>query len=134
MSVPSTLARLMADRDSGRLADLCAENDVDLLVLFGSARHDAARAHDIDVAYSARHGAAPRELDVVNALGAAYGDDLDIMSLDRAGVVARYEALCRGEVLVQLTAGKFALSQMAAFSEYCDTQKFRDLELARLAR
>lgn len=134
MTPHATLERLLADRASGRLAELCAEHEVDLLVLFGSARRDPAAAEDVDVAYSFRHGTVGVDLAVVNALGEVYGDALDIMPLDRAGPVARYAALGGGEVLIELTEHKFALSQMAAFREYCDTQRFRDTLLEVLAR
>ncbi|NNG19204.1 hypothetical protein HJ590_06340 [Naumannella sp. ID2617S] len=133
-SVPDVVRRLRADRDNGRLADLCAAHRVDLLVLFGSAREAAEQAQDVDVAYSFQHGAEPDDLAVVNALGEAYGDLLDIMPLDRAGSVARYAALGGGEVLVELTDQKFALQQMAAFGQYVDTQRFRDLQLEALRR
>ena len=132
--VPETLRRLRADRDNGRLGELCARVGVDLLVLFGSARRDPERAGDIDVAYSFVHGLVGDDLAVVNALGEVYGDDLDIMPLDRAGPVAAYAALGGGEVLVQRTLDKFADRQMAAFGDYVDTQRFRDLQLEMMRR
>ncbi|GAB3623079.1 hypothetical protein GCM10027418_11610 [Mariniluteicoccus endophyticus] len=107
---------------------------VDLLVLFGSVRKRPGSAGDVDVAYSFRHGHAGHDLAVVNALGEAYGDSLDIMTLDRARVVARYAALGEGEVLAELTPQKFANSQTAAFGEYCDTQHFRDADLEAMQR
>lgn len=132
MTIRSVLDRLMADRESGRLAEQCAQLGVDLLVLFGSARRRPESAGDVDVAYSFRHGHPGDDLAVFNALGAEYGDLVDIMPLDQAGVVARYAALGEGEVLVELTPEKFANSQMAAFGEYCDTQHFRDADLEAL--
>lgn len=134
MSVARTLEQVLADRENGRLAELCAGLDIDLLVLFGSSRRDPQRAGDIDVAYSFIHGSRRPHLDVVNALGEQYGDYLDVLHLDRADPVARYAALGGGEVLVERTPEKFALSQIAAWGEYIDTQKFRDAELERLAR
>lgn len=130
--VATTLQRLVRDRDNGRLADLCRANEVDLLVLFGSVRQRPDTAQDVDIAYAFTHGTTGDDLAVVNALGEAYGDALDIMPLDRAGVVARYAALGGGEPLVELTEGTFANRQMAAFGEYCDTQKFRDAALELL--
>lgn len=133
-TVIETRDRLLADRSTGALAELCGRLGVDLLVLFGSVRRRPQTAGDVDVAYAFRHGYAGDELAVVNALGEAYGDALDIMPLDRAGVVARYAALGEGEVLVELTPQKFANSQMAAFGEFCDTQRFRDADLEALRR
>lgn len=134
MDVPSTLSRLRQDVASGELARLCAGVDVDLMVLFGSASTDAARAQDVDLAYSFRRDADPDDLAVVNALGEAYGDALDLMPLDRAGAVAAYAALGPGEVLVELTPQKFATRQMAAWRYFVDTQKFRDLQLEMMTR
>lgn len=127
--------RLRADAASGALAELCSDLGIDLLVLFGSALDDPASARDVDLAYGRRRGAAARpHLDVVNALAERYGDHIDVMSLDDAGSVARYEALHGIDVLVELTAGRYANAQMAAFGEYCDTQRFRDRALEALAR
>lgn len=116
------------------MAALCARVDVDLLVLFGSSRRRPETAGDVDLAYSFRRGVRGDDLAVVNALGEEYGDDLDLMPLDRAGAVARYAALGEGEVMVELTAEKFANSQMVAFGEFCDTAHWRAAELEMLAR
>lgn len=127
--------RLRADAASGALAELCSDLGIDLLVLFGSALADPATAHDVDLAYARRRGPAVRShLDVVNALGERYGDTVDTLSLDDAGSVARYEALHGIDVLVELTPGRYANAQMAAFGEYCDTQRFRDRALEALTR
>lgn len=107
---------------------------MDLLVLFGSARVDPETAGDVDVAYLFAHGVHGDELGLVNALGDRYGDHLDIMPLHRAGPVAAYAALGGGEVLAELTPQRFADRQMAAFGEYCDTQRFRDWELEMMSR
>lgn len=132
--VEETLKRLLEDRDSQHLEELCRQREVDLLVLFGSARRNPQTSGDVDVAYSFRHGVQGDDLAVINALGERYGDALDIMALDRAGSLARYQALGGGEVLVELTEGKFASQQMAAFGEFVDTQRFRDRVLESLAR
>lgn len=128
-TVESVAARLRADAASGVLASVCEPLGVDLLVLFGSARQTPGSAHDVDVAYSGvRYGEADH-LAVVNALEERYGDQFDVLALDRAGIVARFEALARGDVLVELTPGKFARRQMAAMGEFYDTQHLRDLAL-----
>ena len=131
----SVVERLRADEADGSLADLCVRLGVDLLVLFGSAVGDPSAAGDIDLAYGRlRGGPNASHLDVVNALGERYGDHVDVMSLDDAGSVARYEALHGVDVLVELTPGRYANAQMAAFGEYCDTQRFRDRALEVLTR
>ena len=127
--------RLRADEASGALAELCSDLGIDLLVLFGSAVDDPSTAGDIDLAYGwLRGGPNASHLDVVNALGERYGDRVDVMSLEDAGSVARYEALHGVDVLVELTPGRYANAQMTAFGEYCDTQRFRDRALEALTR
>lgn len=134
-SVPEVLAQVIADRDSGKLAQVCDELDVDLLVLFGSARTRPETAHDIDLAYSFRHGIDGDDLNVVMALIELYGNELiDAMPLDRAGVVAKYAALGGGDVLVELTPQKFARSQIAAFGQFHDTHHFREEQLRSMLR
>lgn len=134
MATPSsTLERLHHDAASGDLGRACAQVEVDLLVLFGSARVNPKQAHDVDLAYSFRSGKGD-ELAVVNMLGARYGDSLDLMPLDRAGSVARWAALSEGEMLVELTPSKFAVQSMLAFGMYCDTQWLRDRALVELQR
>lgn len=135
MATPSeTVRRLHADRDNGALEALCAEHDVDLLTLFGSARTRPDTAGDVDVAFSFLGGAKGDELDVINALLHRYGDVIDVMALDRAGAVASYSALCLGDVLVETTPDKFATRQIAAFQRYVDEGRYTDLRIEALRR
>ena len=131
--VPETLRRLKADRDNGELEALCDQLDVDLLTLFGSARRNPDSANDIDVAFSFRHGVDGDDLAVINALGERYGDLLDLMPLDRAESVARVQALSLGEVLVELTPGKFATLQIASYGIFQDEAPLRARILEMLA-
>lgn len=128
------LVNLLAERESGELGELCASLHIDLPVLFGSARRDPVDARDLNIAYAFEHGMVSDDLAVVNAFGSRYGDGLDMMALDRADPVSLYEALCKGEVLVERTPEKFALRQMFAFGQFCDTQWMRDMQLEALAR
>jgi predicted nucleotidyltransferase len=112
---------------------MCVGLGLDLLVLFGSARRDPDSAHDIDLGYLVDHERHADELEIANAFGEAYGDALDLMPLHRADPVARYAALGGGEVLCERVPGTFAARQMAAFGAFCDTQRFRDAALERLA-
>lgn len=132
--VESTLNRLRADAAGGELAVECSRLGIDLLVLFGSASTDASRAGDVDVAYArVRRAAAVDHIDVVNALGERYGDLVDVLDLDAAGSVARFEALRDPVVLFEGTPDRFAEDQLAAFGVYRDTQRFRDLAVQVLA-
>ena len=59
---------------------------------------------------------------------------------DLAGVVERHDvdvvAVPLSQCIddVELTPGRYANAQMAAFGEYCDTQRFRDRALETLTR
>lgn len=126
------IARLRADADSGVLEALCARLHVDLLVAFGSVLERPDTAGDVDLAYSFLRDDPGDHLDVVTALMEHYGEGLDVMCLDRAGVVARWAALGPGEVLVERTPQKYAVSQMTAFGQYRDTHRLRELQLRTL--
>lgn len=132
--VERAVARLGAEARSGALPEICADLGIDLLVLFGSAASDPATAGDVDIAYArCRRRPAVDHLDVVNALGERYGDALDVLDLDAAGSVARFEALHVVELLVELSPGRYATEQMSAFGAFCDTQRLRDRALEVLA-
>ena len=62
------------------------------------------------------------------------GDHLDVMDLDRAGPVARVEALTKGEVLLETRRGAFTEREMSALGEYLETAYLRDALLRELAR
>lgn len=128
------VTRLFHDVRSGALAAGCDDLDLDILVLFGSAVSDPAEARDVDLAYGRRRDRTPvGHLHVVDVLGVRYGDGIDVLDLDAAGPVARFEALHRGVVLVERTPGRYANAQMAAFGAFCDTQRLRDRALEVLA-
>lgn len=132
MCVVETLAALEADVASGRLAELCARHEVDLLVLHGSARTHPRDAQDVDLAYLPVPGAEPDHMALLVELLSTYGDVVDLMPLHRAAPAPRYGALGRGSVLIEHTPGRFAEAQMAAFREFIDTRRFREAELERL--
>lgn len=132
--IERTLERLWADHADGTLADLCGTLGIDLLTLFGSAVTEPGRAGDVDLAYARSRERGPADhVDIVNAFGSRYGDTLDIMDLEAAGSVARFAGLHGVEVLVELTPGRYANAQMAAFKSFCDTQRLRDRVLDVLA-
>ncbi|MDO5628874.1 MAG: hypothetical protein Q4G43_11195 [Mobilicoccus sp.] len=132
-AVEQALERLRADEAGGALGELAQRCGIDVLTVFGSARHDATTAGDLDLAYARMRGTDASHLDVVNALGERYGDIVDVLDLDRAGSVARYAGLHDIELLVQRTPGRYAELQMRAFRDYCDTQRLRDRVLEVLA-
>lgn len=133
-TVADTLAALDAAVDDGRVQHLCETFGVDLVVLFGSARH-GADPRDVDLAVGFRHGIERDLLGVVDALsGLAPGDHLDVMDLDRAGPVARVEALVAGRLLYEAAPGIFTQREMRALGEYLDTAYLRQALIRELAR
>lgn len=129
------MTALRGDAASGVLAELCANVDVDLLLLFGSSVDDPQTASDVDLAFSVVGCKPGDELAVVVAVSEAYGyDHLDCMALNRADPVALMSAFWHGEVLVEGTPDKFAEGQLRAFGLYRDTQHLCDLTVEVFAR
>lgn len=136
-SAPLTAFQRLRDlAASGDLERFCQERNVRLLVTFGSVL-DPERAHqarDLDLAVSWVPDS-PRDLfglivDLMELLGLSA---VDVMDLDRAGAVAREQALAYGIPLVETEPGLFARMQMAAVAERMDTAWLRRLRLEALA-
>ena len=135
MNVPASgFRRLVRAEADGRLGELARTHGLSLVVVFGSVARDADDPHDLDVAVS---GDGVRPLDpvaVVNALMALTDiDDVDLLDLDRAGVVARQHALVGGIPLYEHPAGEFGREQMRASGERLSTEWMRRRHLERLA-
>lgn len=126
---------LQALRDAaadGRLAAFCVEQGIELLTAFGSAVHGDAPPRDLDLAVRLADGT--ELVPVVSALVAWLAcDDLDVLDLRRAGVVARANALDRCEPLYELRRGDYARASMAALAMAAETDWIRELQLDRLA-
>jgi hypothetical protein len=129
------LNQLRRDARTGRLAQLCQETGVKLLVAFGSAT-DAdwpLPPRDLDLAVGLTSGSGL--LQVLDALTTHLGfERIDLMDLGRASDVARAQALCRGELLYESAPGTFAEQQILAMVTQADTSWLRDLQLAALSR
>ncbi|GMA41240.1 hypothetical protein [Mobilicoccus caccae] len=134
ISVTDSLAHLEAAVANGRLGRACEEYGVELVTLFGSAHH-GTDPHDVDMAVGFRHGIERDLLGVVGALAEFVpGDHLDVMDLDRAGPVARVEALVAARVLYEADAEVFNRREMQALGEYLDTAYLRESLIRELAR
>ncbi|WP_226346923.1 hypothetical protein [Agilicoccus flavus] len=134
MTVADALTALDAAVDDGRIEQVCRAHAVELLVLFGSALH-SPDPRDVDVAVGFGHGTARDLLGTIDALADLVpGDHLDVMDLDRAGPVARVEALVGCRILYEGRAGAFTEREMSALGEYLDTAYLRTALLRDLAR
>lgn len=128
------LDRLRQMAASGELGALCERFDLDLLVVHGSTLDPGAGAGDLDLALWPRRGGGFDLLQVYTELPSLLAiDDIDVMDLSRAGVVARGLALGICEPLYERVEGLFARRQMAALPALADTCWIRDLGLRVMA-
>lgn len=131
----AVLNRLRRDARSGRLASLCQETGIQLLVAFGSTTDSdwPLPPRDLDLAVVLTNGSGL--LQALDKLTTHLGfERIDLLDLSRAGDVARAQALGRGELLYELTPGTFAEQQILALIKQADTRWLRDLQLAALSR
>lgn len=132
-AVARAAALLKGLRDTDQIGELCRRHDVDLLVLFGSAIDRPQEARDVDVA--ARFGTyeARRVLPLLDELMQLLKTSaVDLMVLNRAGAVAREQALVYGEPIWAARGSDHAEAQIAATLERLDGAWARRLELEGL--
>jgi predicted nucleotidyltransferase len=129
------LARLRVAAEDGRLASLCRDTGVGLLVAFGSAARGERQPADLDLAYA--RGQHDHQVDVLRLLDALVEltstGAIDLLDLDRAGPVAASRALGRCLPLYESVPGRFAAEQVRAVVRFADTRWLREAQLAALA-
>lgn len=131
----AALNRLRSEARDGVLARVCGEAGIELLVAFGSATDPGWPVAPSDLDLAVVMATDSDLLRVIDALVAHLAfDRIDVMDLDRAGIVARAQALGRGELLHEQTPGMFAEHQIVALVQQADTQWMRDMQLEALAR
>lgn len=137
VSARAAVSQLRATADDGRLEALCVRVGVTFFALFGSAARPDGEPRDVDVAVSTRSGRLRPPLDGIALLQALFEmtgfEGFDVLDLDRAGVVAREQALVYGFPLYERVDGTYARLQMAAMGEWMDTDWMRRQELQLLA-
>lgn len=131
------LERLVELGRSGQLDEVCDRHGIDLVVAFGRTvdAHDVnAVPRDLDVAVRFGAGTDPDAVAVVHDLQRLLRfDAVDLLVLDRAGIVAADQALRTGQPLYERRQGMFADRQMAAMTMRMDTAWLRQLQLELLA-
>lgn len=128
------LARLRAAAADGRLAELSKRYGVILVTVFGSVLDDERQPRDLDLAVYFDHTVKPDVLGVINELMTLTGiDEIDLLHLNRARVVARNNALTYGEPLYTGQCGIFGRLQMAAATELAETAWMREAQLELFA-
>jgi predicted nucleotidyltransferase len=117
----------------GRLDRLAEEQELSLIVLFGSAVTDV-EPRDVDIAVLPR---TPQGFDrarcTVAFIDLLHTDEVDLLDLSTAGVLARARALGAGEPLYEDTAGEYARQQLRAVPLAMELGWLTDLELELLA-
>lgn len=113
---------------------MCERFAVEVLTLHGSAARGAPDPQDVDLAvlFGDDHGDL---LGLLTALGELMCiDEIDVMDLRRASVVARARGLAHGaEPLYECRPGAFAEAQMAALSLEMDFAPMRREQLRVMA-
>lgn len=124
--------RIDAAVADGTIDRLCAQRQVRLLGLFGSANGASPEsANDLDIAVEwLTDGDVLGLLDALTSI--TRYDRVDLAVLNGASPTLRARALT-GRGLYEDEPGAFAVAQMAALAEWRDTARLRRLDLRRMA-
>ncbi|MGH3441649.1 MAG: hypothetical protein ACRDUY_06315 [Nitriliruptorales bacterium] len=119
---------------SGAVDAFCAQHGIGVLVAFGSAVGAVEEAHDLDLAVGWQPDHGHDLVGLVNGLIDLLDcEAIDVLELDRADVVARYQALAHGEPLYESERGAFAEDLVTAAARRADTRWMRERSLEVLA-
>ncbi len=128
------LAKLRSAADTGELTELCYRHAIELMTVFGSVLDETRDPRDLDVAVNLAFHATPDMFAVTDDLiSLTKVDSVDVLHLNRAGVVARDQALACGEPLYEAEPGLYASQQIAAALRRMDTDWLRQLDLELMA-
>jgi len=110
------------------IKDLCAQEGVELLVLFGSSSRGEKRpGSDVDLAVKMKKDRAVSKLDLLYRLGEIYKDrevDLVVLSVDTDPVLL-FEIFTKGSLLYEAEPDLFENERLRALKLYYDTEKLR---------
>lgn len=109
-----------------RLAPLCARQDIQLVVLFGSAATGRThRRSDLDLAIL---GDQPLDLiELTNqVICLTHINDVDLVDLRRASPLLAMEVVRHGRMLYERSLGLYAQFCSLAYRRYADTAKLRE--------
>lgn len=110
-----------------RIRPLAEAEDLDLVVLFGSAARGQGAAEDLDLAV--RGGKALDLVALTNRLTTMLStQDVDVADLRIADPVLLLSVAEEGVPLYEAEPGTFARFQSLAARRFFDTRKFRDME------
>ncbi len=123
--------------NAGKIEDFCKNNNVELLVLFGSQAGEKERpASDVDLAVKMRSGVELSKLDLIYNLGGPFeGKEIDlvVLTIDTDPVLLN-EIFSRGKPLYEERPGSFEEEKLRAWKLYLDTEKLRLMQKEYLKR
>lgn len=114
------------------LEQLAVKYKLDLLVLLGSygTKHFLPGRSDIDIAFLSRKQLQPDEyLQLMAELGVLFHHDrLDLIDLQKASPLLKFEIAAKGRLLLQSEEGFFERYRLYCLRYYYDTAKFRAMK------
>jgi predicted nucleotidyltransferase len=117
-----------------KLAPLLAEEDLEIVLLFGSAA--SGRMHkrsDLDLAFLFE-----KPVDILSltnrVIRLLHTDSVDVVDLRRASPLLRYSAAKNGRLLYEKREGLFNSFYSLASRMYIDTKKLRDAQKVGIAQ
>jgi uncharacterized protein len=112
------------------MKELALHFQVELLVVVGSFGTDSYRSgeSDIDVAYLRSKPLSVRDsITIIKELSRLFENSkIDLIDLQRASGLLKYEAASKGRVLYEIREGFFERYKLFCLRYYYDTKKFRD--------
>jgi len=117
--------------DNSDIAAFCKENNIELLVLFGSQA--VGKTHggsDVDVAVKIRRGVEGSKLDLIFRLGGLFKEgeiDLVLITKDTDPLLLS-EIFSQGKRLYEERPGIYEEERLRAWKLYLDTEKLRRMQ------
>ena len=117
--------------DNTEIAAFCKENNIDLLVLFGSQA--VGKTHggsDVDVAVKIRRGIESSKLDLIFGLGGLFKEgEIDLVLITRdTDPLLLSEIFSQGKLLYEERPGIYEQERLRAWKLYLDTEKLRRMQ------
>ena len=117
--------------DNTEIAAFCKENNIELLVLFGSRA--VGKTHggsDVDLAVKIRPGTDVAKLDLIFRLGGLFKEgEIDLVLITRdTDPLLLSEIFSQGKLLFEERPGTYEEERLRAWKLYLDTEKLRRMQ------
>ncbi|NOX97498.1 MAG: nucleotidyltransferase domain-containing protein [Nitrospirae bacterium] len=117
--------------DQNRLRNICKEDNLSLVILFGShSRGHADKNSDLDLAILADRKAINDDFEfslLITFIHLIQKDNLDLVLLNRADPLLQFQIARYGTLLYEKSPGLFNWFKVQAMKNYDDAQKFIQL-------